>query len=510
MTEPSVRRAGITVLAFLIVSKVFGFLREIVIAGTYGATQVVDVYLAAITVPALINSVLYQALPNAFIPLFVRSEAEQSSSRAVAWGILALMAMVSAGLWLFAEPIAALTNAGFTASLRAQTVVIVRIAAGSVFLGTIEAVARSRLLAQKRFVQTGISTLWLSVTIIVAVVFFPEGGARSLAWGFLAGAVCVAAWNLFPVGMRRTVAAGDVPLPEIEKAGQSAAWWVTAVLLLNAVSLIYGLIDRHLGSFLAEGSIAALQYANTVASQPIAISAGVLGTAIFPYLSDRIGARDHAGSASLFDRAMRWALLVAIASAVVTVMHGERIIGVLFERGEFDTAARAVTGSLLSVYGVWIIPAVLGTVVSKVFYAGFRWQPIFIAICSALLVKAGLSYWWVRSYDVVGLVAATTIATVVAVILMLFYLPNWITRGHWGGWLRLTVVTALAFAVPCYLATLIPGTLSMLSWKAAALLSLLVGAGGGAGILLILGPRFGVNEILTVRSAIRAILLHRR
>jgi putative peptidoglycan lipid II flippase len=285
---------------------------------------------------------------------------------------------------------------------------------------------------------------------------------------------------------------------------------VVAVLLLNTISLMYGLIDRHLGSFLAEGSIAALQYAGTVASQPLAICATALGTAIFPYLSDRIGADDHMGAASLFDRAMRWALLGAIPSAVAVAFLGNPIIGLLFERGEFDASARAITGGLLSVYGLWILPAVLGTVIGKIFYAGFRWKPILVAVGVALLFKAGLSYWWVRYYDVMGLVAATTAASAVSAAMMLVLLPAWSTRGHWGGWLRLAVATMLIFAIPCYLASLLPGALPMLSWRIAALLSLVTGIGGGTCGLLILGPRFGVMEMVNVRIAVEAILLHRR
>lgn len=510
MTEPSVRRAGITLLAFVIIAKAVGFLREIVIAGTYGASQVVDVYLAAVTVPALIVGILYQALPNAFVPLFARGGYGHKPSQAVAWGVLACMAALSTGLWLFAVPIASLTNAGFAAPLKAETVVLLHIVAGSVFLGTVEALTRSRLLAQKRFVQTGISSVWSSLAIIVAISFFPEGGTRTLAWGFLAGAACVAAWNLFPFGPRRAIRPADVAPSDLPASGQSAVWWVAAVLLLNTISLLYGLIDRHLGSFLAEGSIAALQYANAVASQPLAICATALGTAIFPYLSDRISANDHDGSASLFDRAMRWALLGAIPSAVVMVMLGQPIIGVLFERGEFDAAARSLTGGLLSAYGVWVLPAVLGTVIGKVFYAGFRWRPIFVAIGTALLVKAGLSYWWVRAYDAVGLVAATAAASVVSIAVMLVLLPKWSVHELWIDWLRLAAVTAILFLIPCYLGSLIPDLLPMFSWKVRALLGILTGVGGGACGLLIFGPRLGVMEMVKVRIAVEAVLLHRR
>lgn len=509
MTGPSVRRAGVTVIVSVIAAKAAGFLREIVVAGTYGTSHVVDVYLAAVTVPVLINSILYQALPNAFVPLFARTGHNREKAPWVAWAILAVMALASAALWLLAEPVARLTNTGFAKLLQAQTVFLVRIAAGSVFLSTIESLARSRLLAQKRFIQTGISSLWLSLAIIGAVTFFPEAGARSLAWGFLAGGACVAVWNLIPLGPRGSAAA--VTTPSLRDAEQvtSAGVWVIAVILLNTIAQVYGLIDRHFGSFLAEGSIAALQYASTVASQPLAICATALGTAILPYLADCIGADDRAAAASLFDRAVRWSLLGSIPAAVALVILGGPIVTVLFERGEFNAAARSVTAPLLSAYGVWILPVVLTNIIGKVFYASLRWRPITLAFGVALVIKAGLSYWWVRSYDVMGLVAATTVATAVSTLVLFAFLPGWATRGLWTGWLRLAAATTLMFAVTCGLARMIPVVLPMLSWKASALVSVVLGIGGGTGLLLLLGPRCGIGEIVRARDAIRTVLLRR-
>jgi len=494
----------------MIAGKAIGFIREIVIAGTYGASQVADVYFAAVTIPALTIDILYHALPNAFIPLFSRAGHDGGRTRRVAWGILSAMGLVSCGLWLLAAPIASVTNAGFAANLKAETIILVRIIAGSVFLATIEALARSRLLAEKRFVQTGFSSLWYSLAMIVAVTLFPDGGARSLAWGFLAGAACVALWNLIPSTPRGAASTVARTPAQDERTDVFAGRWVTAILLLNSIGIVYSLIDRHLGSFLAEGSIAAMQYANTVASQPIAVCATALGTAILPYLADRINANDRTGVASLVNRTVRWALIGAIPPAVAASLLGNAIITVLFERGEFDAAARTLTGSLLTVYGAWIIPAVLGAVIAKIFYADFRWRPITLAMIAALVVKTGLSFWWVRSFDVVGLVAATAVATALSTVLLFTCLPAWSLRGLWPGWLRLAAVTASAFAIPCFLASLIPHVLPMLSWRSSAVVSVLAGVGGGSALLLVFGPRFGMIEMAQIRTAGGAVLLRRR
>ncbi|HUU46516.1 MAG TPA: hypothetical protein VM118_12365, partial [Acidobacteriota bacterium] len=128
MSGPSIRRAGLTVVLFTVGGKVLGLVREMVVAATYGTSHVVDVYLAGITVPTVIGTILSQALPNAFVPIFSGDAQMRHRGKAYAWVLLGCLGVVSVVLWFLAIPVSAMTSSGFAPAQRAAAVVIVRIA----------------------------------------------------------------------------------------------------------------------------------------------------------------------------------------------------------------------------------------------------------------------------------------------------------------------------------------------------------------------------------------------
>jgi len=143
MTDTSLRRAGLILIAAAVFAKIVGFVREAVIAGTYGTSHTVDVYLAGMTLPAMAATIVFHSIPNAFVPLF--SEAGRAANvRRQAWGVLGVMCLISACMWFLAGRVASLTSIGFSSNLRSETIVVLRITSLAVALATIEAVVASQ------------------------------------------------------------------------------------------------------------------------------------------------------------------------------------------------------------------------------------------------------------------------------------------------------------------------------------------------------------------------------
>ncbi|MBD3299113.1 MAG: hypothetical protein GF341_10695, partial [candidate division Zixibacteria bacterium] len=427
MSEPTLRQAGATVIILVIVVKIVGFAREAVIAGVYGTTRVVDTYLAAITIPAIFTNLVYQALPNAFVPLFAPGNAS-ARSRRLAIQLLVISFGVSILLWLTAPWLASVTNSGFSPELKRQTINLIRIAAGGVLLATFEALGRSRLIAQRRFVQSGLSQLWSSVTVIIAVVLFMDAGAYALMWGLVIGIGVIGIWNVLPLSHRpqAPTAAADAQEPSVTDGS-----WVAVVVLLTVIASFNGLIDRHLGSYLEAGSLAALQYANLIATQPVAVCGITIATAIFPYLTQKLAAGDHDGTMSVLDRAVRWAMLGGIPSAVMVIVFAPEILRILLERGEFDMQSRAMTGSALAVYGFWMIPAVVSAVVAKVHYSARGVRELVWATVVGLVIKVGASFWWVEPFGIAGLAGSSAATLTAYLIILTVALPGWLKFPLW-------------------------------------------------------------------------------
>ncbi|GAB4320196.1 MAG: murein biosynthesis integral membrane protein MurJ [Candidatus Zixiibacteriota bacterium] len=496
MREPSIRKASVIVIVFTVAAKLTGFVREAVVAGTFGTSRVVDTYLAAIIIPAIITNVLYQALPNAFVPLFAGSERSPSARRLAVIMLIASSA-ISALMWLTAPWTAALTNSGFDAPLRQETVDLVRIGSLAVAIATIEALARSRLIAQKRFVQSGFAPAWSSLVIILAVVLFRDAGAHALMWGFVIGTAVVAAWNLLPLRRSSESFQGD-PVQD----GSVHDGWIIVVLAVSTIGLLNGLVDRHFGSFLPEGSLAALQYADLVASQPVAILGIALAGAIFPYLSVSIQSGDQSRVSAILNAAVRWSLFAVIPIGMLLLLFGVPVVRILFERGEFNAASREMTGAVLSVYGLWMIPTVLAAMVAKVHYSLRNGRALLTAMSASIMMKLVVSVLLVDTYGISGLAVGSALASLTYMVLLTLYLPQW-SRAHVGKvWLPLCgALTALALAGcgVAYAATHLP---AFPDGKLGAWLSVLLAGGVSTALVMSVGPRMGVSESTKLKEVI--------
>ena len=517
MKAPSIRRASATVIGVALFAKGIGFLREMVVAAVFGTSRTVDVYLAALAIPALVGTVLAYSLPNTFVPLFTAARAGERPGRHAARVVVAI-AVLAIGVFAFAPAVADLTSRGFAAPERQETVFALRILAGSMIFLALEALLRSRLHAAKRFVRPGLAFACQSVTIIAAVALFPGGGVRTLAVGYLVGTVAAVVWNLLPgpgglgrgggegVAVAGAPAASDSGAPESVPAVASGAdpapsgpvgRWVLAVLLVDAASQLYGLLDRRFGSFLGEGSIAAVQYANLLTFLPMTILATGLSTAIFPFLSEAVLIGDRKRAGHILDRAVRWSLVGIVPVTVLLFALSEPLVALLFERGAFGADSRLLTASVVRPLAWGLMPGLFVTIAAKVFHAGRRWRPVMVSVGAGLLVKAVVSRAAVASIGVTGLAWGTVAGLGTAAVVFLVALPGSYVAGHRTAWLRYAVtllaLSAIGVVPARFRAAMLPeGTkLADLAVVAVAALGVLVAVGG-------LGARLGLAEVREV------------
>jgi len=498
--QSSIRQAGITLVVFTIAVKIIGLVKEMVLAANFGTSQIVDIYLAGITVPSILNTIITWALPDAFVPLFSAERNTRRSTSSAAYALIAMMAAISVSLWIMAKPLASLTGSGFSADARAATIVIAKIAAFSVFASTIEALFHSRLLAQKRFAYAGMGGIWISVAMIAAIVAYPAGGARTLAWGYVAGVILAAVWNLWPYIFPRRSALSEGSCGIHRQPYKSAGRWVVIVFLLSCTGQLYILLDRYLASFLAEGSIAVLNFAALVASQPVAIYGLAIGIAVQPFLPEKVIENDLHASRQIVERAMRWVLIGSVPSAVLMGILGDEIVSLLFERGVFDASSRSSTGVLLLPYAVWLLPAMVNTVLTRVSYAMFRWRPILIAEMIGLIIKASLSIILVGSLGAFGLVTATAIAAMSSMVTLIIGTPGLITKRNWVTWGQLLAVLFALSAAGTVLAYYLPVVLSLTSWRETAVMRIAAAVLLNLVLLTGLGPRLRIAEFVKLQS----------
>lgn len=504
MEQTSVRQAGIIIFTTAVLGKVVGFMREAVIAAIYGTSYAVDVYLAGLTLPAMAVTIAFHAVPNAFIPLFSDPGPHQQARRQ-AWKLLGAASLLSCGMWWLAAPIASLTNTGFPEALRSETVEVLRIGSPTVALATAEALLRSRLLASKRFIRPGLSVVFYSALVVIAIWLYPDGGPRTLAWGTVGGTAASALCNLTPIEFVRNRTRRIPESTTTSSLPHRIGLWVPVVLFIDTIPQFYQVIDRSLASHLGEGSIAALHYASLIAVVPTSICGLALGTAVFPYLSQAMQVGDVPRASEILDRAIALSLIVTIPIMIWLVFLSEDVTSLLYERGAFDQASRLLTGWTLLAYALGLTANALMIILSKVFYSSRRWRPILLSSCLGLSLKAALSFWLVASHGAVGLAMASTTASLAGAMYLLLALPRAFTTRRWQRWahnaLVLSAISGLCTVAAVALVRLLPiDSQAFSAFSKVACAVLLTGIA-----LYATAPRVGLREIDVLRQTIAGL-----
>jgi putative peptidoglycan lipid II flippase len=352
-----------------IIAQAMGFLREVALAYHFGATELVDAYLAALTVPNFLYLVLGGAVTTAVIPFLVAQPAGRHrweqvnalTTRLVVFtgcGILAagfypgwVIHLVAPGL----PPEAAqLSQTLFLWMVPASLFMIL----GSLYTGVLNAHERFQVAAVSRLVLNG---------AVVAFLFLGAAafGIQSAAYGVLAGAAAflfLQAQQLYRIGYRYRWRWHH---PEL-----SAIFAQTVPILLGgAVMQLYTVIGRFMASGVETGGIAALNYAMLIMQLPQTLLVVTMSTLLFPGLSRYAQAGRLDLLADLMRRGSRLLLLVMMPTAALLWVGAAEVTRILFGYGAFTGSDVQRTAALLAVLALGIPAHALNFYLTRAYYA---------------------------------------------------------------------------------------------------------------------------------------------
>ena len=405
----------------ILVSRIFGFLREMVIASFFGLSPQVDAFYAAYRIPNFFRTLLGEgSLSAAFIPVLSKTRVEVGGAASVhlTRAFLSIILMISGGITLlgvtFSSAIVSAIAPGFSPETHDLASGIMRIIFPFFAFLALGAWAMGILHSRRRFFLPSIAPVCLSGSQIVFVIFFglsfsPEP-IYALAWGVLAGGalqflVQVPALVRLGYSVRP---AWDPALGELRRIG---VLFLPVVIALG-INQISSLVDTFLSSFLEGGSLATLSYAARLYTFPLGLFGSSIVMVALPTLS-RAKALEGGEDSGHIDRVREWwlkTLFFLIPSAVFLLFFASEVVGALFERGAFGPAEVDRVGGVLLAYAVGL-PA-CGSV--KLLASGVPSPPDtrtpMNKALAATLVNIVLSVILMRVLGVRGIALATSIA----------------------------------------------------------------------------------------------------
>jgi len=380
MTEKKrVTKAAGVVGSATLLSRIFGFIRDVVIAWFFGAGLASDAFFVAFRIPNLLRRLFAEgSLTIAFIPVFTEYLTRNGKAEAFALGratvrLLSVILALTAILGVICAPlIVGLIAPGFAESpdKQALTVLLTRIMFPYIFFIGLVALAMGILNALGHFAAPALAPVMLNLAIIFAALFIAPQMSEpvvGLAIGVIIGGILQLALQI-PFLIRKGFAFWAKSRfwhPGLQRVGRL----MLPAVFGAAVYQINILIGTLLASLLPEGSVSYLYYADRLVQFPLGIFAIATATAVLPSLSRQAAAGDLNALGGTFTHAMKLVLFITIPSMVGLIVLREPIVALLFKRGAFDAQTTHLTAIALLYYGIglWAFAAV--RIVVSTFYA---------------------------------------------------------------------------------------------------------------------------------------------
>lgn len=502
-----------------LLSRILGFVRDIMIAAFLGAGPVAEAFLIAFSLPNMFRRFFAEGAFNmAFIPIFSKKLEKNDGAGEFARDAFAGMALLLTGFTalgvIFMPGLVWLMASGFAEDNRFDLATQYgRIAFPYILFISLSALISGVLNATGRFMAAAAAPVLLNVIFITAVIAAILTGASeaahpdrvigmTLAWAVPVGGIAQLA--LVWLAARRAGYDFRPRRPRLTPDLKRLAAIAAPAALAGGVVQINLLIGRQVASHF-DGAVAWLSYADRLYQLPLGVVGIAIGVVLLPDLSRRLGANDTAGGRDAFNRAAEVTLALTIPAAVALIAIPVPLVSVLFERGAFTSDDTAATALAVAVYGLGLPAFVLQKVLQPLYFAREDTRRPFYFAVVAMLINAGLAVGLASVIGYLGAAFGTTLAAWAMVVLLwrgsrgmgdAAVLDDRFRRRFW----RILVASAVMGVVVWWLAAGMTLLLGATTIRYAALLFLVV-----VGIVTYfgVGQLVGAFQISEFRSAMR-------
>ncbi len=486
-------KALATISSMTLVSRILGFVRDAVIARSFGAGLYTDAFFVAFRLPNLLRRLFAEgAFAQAFVPILgeyrnARTAEETHSLIDHVATLLGVALIVVSALGIVAAPlIIYLTAPGFVADADkfAVTVQLLRITFPYIFFISLTSLAGGILNTWSRFSVPAFTPTFLNISFIVFALWLApyfDPPVLALAWAVFAGGVMQLAFQLpflARIGM----------LPRMRWQLRDPGVWRILKLMGPAVfgvsiGQISLLINTIFASFLVTGSVSWLYYADRLMEFPTGLLGVALGTILLPSLTRSFAEKTREEYSRLLDWGLRLTVMLALPCALALALLAVPLITTLFHHGAFGAEDVMMTRNALTAYSIGLLGLILVKVLAPAFYArqnirtpvkialitlaatqlmnlAFIWPlrhaGLALAISLGACLNAGLLYYQLRRHDIFrplagwGIFVAKIAAALLAMGAGLWWAmgpdAQWLSAGVWWRIARLSMLVVLGAA----------------------------------------------------------------
>ncbi|CAI6149977.1 MAG: Lipid II flippase MurJ [uncultured Sulfurimonas sp.] len=405
----------------ILISRILGFIRDLLTASILGANIYSDIFFIAFKLPNLFRRIFAEgAFTQVFIPAFVRTKHKAVFSVNIFLVFVSIILLITLLVNLLPTLITKAIAVGFnedTINIAAPYVAInfwyLPLIFSMTFLSGI-------LQYKNHFATTAFSTALLNLSLIGALYFSYDKEQSEivyyLSYGVVIGGVLQLIVHIIAMqrlGLLRLITGGfkylRIKSKLIKHDTQKFRKNFFPAMWGNSTAQVSAFLDTFLASFLVTGSISYLYYANRIFQLPLALFAIATSIALFPRIARYLKQNDEKKAKENLKKAFWFLSFVLTASTIGGIVLAHEITWLLFERGAFTTASTVQTTAVLQMYMIGLLPFGLQKLFALWLYAKeMQMQASKIATLS-LVIYIVLALSLIQPLGVAGLALASTI-----------------------------------------------------------------------------------------------------
>lgn len=414
-------RTAILMAIFTLVSKLLGFVREMVMANYYGTSYITDAYVMAVAIPSIIFGGVLAAISTSYMPMFSKTieteglnEGNFFTSQII--NILLILSAISSLIGIvFSDALVSIFARGFHGETADLTSFFIKITFCYILFSSISGILDSFLQYKGSFLAPIFSGYLLSGCTIIAVIICAYTSHYYLVFGMLTGHALkfVVIWIV-----ARKKGFKYRPSFQVDRKVKNIFAMALPVFIGASVLQINVFVDKTLASGLKEGSVSALNYANLLNAMIMAVTITILTTIIYPKLTQLNSLKDYNRFNDTLDTGFYLVLIVALPCSLGAMYYSSQVVQIVYERGAFDGVATAMTSSAFLFYVAGLTFNSLNELLSRTYYSMHDMKTPMLCACVNVILNIVLSLSLVGIMAHNGLALATSIAGVSNFILL--------------------------------------------------------------------------------------------
>lgn len=417
-TRMSLFRSVLTVSGYTMISRVLGFIREILTASVLGAGPLSDAFFVALRLPNLFRSLFAEgAFAQAFVPIFAGTLAREGRAASIVFArdVFAVLVVALCGAVLIGEMLTPLILHLIAPGFERDpdqfrlAVGLTRITFPYLLFISLVSFLGGMLNAVDRFAANAASASLLNLFLIAALVLVRPLTDETLAWAVTLSGIGQFAWLLLSCAQAGLLTAPR--LPRLTHEVRNLLRIMLPGVFGAGATQINIVVSTAIASMAPVGSVSYLSYADRLNQLPLGVVAVAVATVILPRLSREIRKGELEAARYTQNRGLELALLLTLPAAVALGMAAHPLLAVLFQRGAFGLHEVNEVSPALQAYAAGLPAFVLTRVMITGFLARRDTKtPVMIAaavvaVNAALTILLGV----VAGYAHVGIACATSI-----------------------------------------------------------------------------------------------------